>query len=197
MDASGPGHYIKYVPSKLPSAVLHQTITGQNNGFREWFQIMSGVAPTNQTKERSVHELFAGAFRNRSSIWIVLVFLRKNTRIHKNGWNSWTFRFGPFPANQTKERSVHELFAGATLNQNSMWIVLVFPRKKTPEFTKMGEIHELFVLPLSLLFGLPGRLPIMYCATWPENLFPNVCTSCHLFWPESVLKHLENPNLLK
>ena len=31
-------------------------------GFR------SGVAPANQTKERSVHELFAGAFRNKSSI---------------------------------------------------------------------------------------------------------------------------------
>ena len=28
----------------------------------------SGVAPANQTKERSVHELFAGAFRNKSSI---------------------------------------------------------------------------------------------------------------------------------
>ena len=51
----------------------------------------SGVAPANQTKERSVHELFAGAFRNKSSMWIVLVFLRKNTWIHKNGRNSWTF----------------------------------------------------------------------------------------------------------
>ena len=29
-------------------------------------------------------------------MWIVLVFLRKNTRIHKNGRNSWTFRFCPF-----------------------------------------------------------------------------------------------------
>ena len=57
---------------------------------------LSGVAPANQTKERSVHELFTGAFRNKSSMWIVLVFLRKNTRIHKNGRNSWTFRFGPF-----------------------------------------------------------------------------------------------------
>ena len=57
---------------------------------------VSGVAPANQTKERSVHELFAGAFRNKNSMWIELVFLRKNTRIHKNGRNSWTFRFGPF-----------------------------------------------------------------------------------------------------
>ena len=28
----------------------------------------SGVDPANQTKERSVHELFAGAFRNKSSM---------------------------------------------------------------------------------------------------------------------------------
>ena len=57
---------------------------------------LSEVAPANQTKELSVHELFAGAFQNKSSMWIVLVFLRKNTRIHKNGRTSWTFRFGPF-----------------------------------------------------------------------------------------------------
>ena len=55
---------------------------------------------------------------------------------------------GVTPANQTKERSVHEVFTGAFRNKSSMWIVLVFLRK-TPEFTKMGEIHELFVLALS------------------------------------------------
>ena len=31
-------------------------------------QKRSGVAPANQTKKRSVHELFAGAFRNKSSM---------------------------------------------------------------------------------------------------------------------------------
>ena len=56
--------------------------------------LRSGPGKPNQKK--SVHELFAGAFRNKSSMWIVLVFLRKNTRIHENGRNSWTFRFGPF-----------------------------------------------------------------------------------------------------
>ena len=57
---------------------------------------MSGVAPANQTKERSVHELFAGAFRNKSSMWIVLVFQRKK---HQNSqkwakfmnFSSWPF----------------------------------------------------------------------------------------------------------
>ena len=35
----------------------------------------------------------------------------------------------------------------------------LFSQGKTPEFTKMGEIHELFVLPF-LWFGLLGRLLI-------------------------------------
>ena len=56
----------------------------------------SGVATANQTKGRPVHELFPGASWNKSSMWIALVFPRKNTRIHKNGRNSWTFRIGPF-----------------------------------------------------------------------------------------------------
>ena len=33
----------------------------------------------------------------------------------------------------------------------------LFSQGRTPEFTKMGEIHELFVLAL-YWFGLPGRL---------------------------------------
>ena len=33
-----------------------------------------------------------------------------------------------------------------------------FPKEKTPEFTKMGEIHELFVLALSLV-GFAGGTP--------------------------------------
>ena len=28
----------------------------------------------------------------------------------------------------------------------------LFPKEKTPEFTKMGEIHELFILALSLVW---------------------------------------------
>ena len=49
-----------------------------------------------QTEPKKGHELFTGAFRKKSSMWIVLVFIRRNTRIHKNGRDSWTFRFGPF-----------------------------------------------------------------------------------------------------
>ena len=35
----------------------------------------------------------------------------------------------------------------------------LFSQGETPEFTKMGEIHELFMLAL-FWFGLPGRLLI-------------------------------------
>ena len=64
--------------------------------FFQWEDV-SGVTPANQTKDRSVHELFAAAFRNKSSMWIVLVFPQeKHQKIHKKGRNSWTFRFGPF-----------------------------------------------------------------------------------------------------
>ena len=40
-----------------------------------------------------------------------------------------------------------------------------FPKEKTPEFTKMGEIHELFVLPLSLVW-FAGATPI-FCQFGP------------------------------
>ena len=45
-----------------PSQGGHAT-TRFSEGFLE-----SGVAPANQTKKRSVHELFAGAFRNKISM---------------------------------------------------------------------------------------------------------------------------------
>ena len=56
------------------------------------------------------------------------------------------------PANQTKERSVHELFAGAFQNKSSLCESCLFSYGKTREFPKMGEIHELFVLALSLVW---------------------------------------------
>ena len=59
------------------------------------------------------------------------------------------------PANQTKERPVHELFPGAFRNKSSRCESCLFSQGKTPEFT-----YELFVLALSLVFGLPGRLLI-------------------------------------
>ena len=83
---------------------------------------LSGVAPAKETKERSVHELFARAFRNKSSMWIVLVFLRKNTRIHKKG-------------------EIHELFVLA--------LSLVWFAGATPDFGEFGK-GELIVWELKL-----------------------------------------------
>ena len=58
------------------------------------------------------------------------------------------------PANQAKERPVHELFAGAFQNKSSICEACWFSqgKKKTPEFTEMGEIHEPFFFPLSLVW---------------------------------------------
>ena len=55
------------------------------------------------------------------------------------------------PGNQTKERPVHELFPGHSGTKVRCESRL-FSQGKTPEFTKMGEIHELFVLALSLVW---------------------------------------------
>ena len=67
---------------------------------------------------------------------------------------------GVTPANQTKERPVHELFAGAFRNKSSICESCLFSQGKTPEFTKkMGEIHMNFSFCPFLWFGLPGRNP--------------------------------------
>ena len=73
----------------MPYMLCNQRCYGVRRGI-----FRSGPGKPNQRKVSSW--TFAGAFRNKSSMWIVLVFLRKNTRIHKKGRNSWTFRFGPF-----------------------------------------------------------------------------------------------------
>ena len=65
---------------------------------------------------------------------------------------------GVTPANQTKERPVHELFPGANRNESSICESRLFSRGKTPEFTETGEIHELFDLALSLV-GFAGVTP--------------------------------------
>ena len=62
-------------------------------------------------------------------------------RVGESLAKGWHRVSGVAPANQTKERSVHELFAGAFRK-----------RKNTRIHTKMGEIHELFVLALSLVW---------------------------------------------
>ena len=49
-----------------PECVL--SISGSSGWGPSFGLLHSGVAPTNQTKERSVHELFTGAFQNKSSM---------------------------------------------------------------------------------------------------------------------------------
>ena len=84
-----------YPPTRIiafrPICCLHFGSVSKER--KKFLALFSGVAPANQTKERSVHELFTGAFRNKSSMWIVLVFPRRNTWIHKNGRNFMNFSF--------------------------------------------------------------------------------------------------------
>ena len=44
-----------------------------------------------------------------------------------------------------------------------------FPKEKRPEFTKKGEIHQLFVLALSLVW-FAGATPD------PLKMFPSLCS---------------------
>ena len=44
-----------------------------------------------------------------------------------------------------------------------------FPKEKTPEFTKMGEIHELFVLALFLVW-FAGATPEVRKTGFPHQL---------------------------
>ena len=57
----------------------------------------SGVAPANQTKERPVHELFPGAFRNKSSICESCLCFPKEKHQNSQKWAKFVnFSFWPF-----------------------------------------------------------------------------------------------------
>ena len=58
-------------------------------------KIRSHPGKPNQRKASSCI-FYGGIPEQKFDMWIVLVFPRKTTRIHKSGRNSWTFRFGPF-----------------------------------------------------------------------------------------------------
>ena len=65
---------------------------------------------------------------------------------------------GVAPANQTKERSVHELFASAFRNKSSKCESCLFSQGKTPEFTQKWAKFMNFSYWPFFWFGLPGRL---------------------------------------
>ena len=59
-------------------------------------QLLSGVAPANQTKERSVHELFTGAFWNKSSIVNRACFPEEKHQNSQKWAKFMNYSFGPF-----------------------------------------------------------------------------------------------------
>ena len=60
-----------------------------------WTFFKSGPGKPNQRKVSS-WTFRRGIPAQKFEMWIGLFYLRKSTRIYKNGRNSWTFRFGPF-----------------------------------------------------------------------------------------------------
>ena len=80
-----------------------------------------------------------------------------------------TFISGVTPANQTKERPVHELFPGRKPGTNVRCESRLFPQGKNARVHKNGRIHELFVLALSLVW-LPGRLLTIASGKGAESL---------------------------
>ena len=87
------------------------------------------------------------------------------------------FFFGIFsgvaPANQTKKKSRSWTFRRGIPEQKfDMWTVLVFLRKKTPEFTQKWarNSYELFVLALSLVWFAGGRLLTFVEITGPARV---------------------------
>ena len=83
--------------------------------------------------------------------------------------NQNLFRSGPGKPNQkkasswTSRRGIPE----QKFNVNRA----CFPKEKTPEFTKMGEIHELFVLPLSLVW-FAGATPDLWSRLAQHSICP-------------------------
>ena len=80
---------------------------------------------------------------------------------------------GVAPANQTKERPVHELFAGASQNKVQCESCL-FSQGKTPELTKTGEIHELLVSAFFLVWFAGATPDSGSRFFWPSLLVSNI-----------------------
>ena len=68
---------------------------------------------------------------------------------------------GVAPANQTEESQFMNFSQGHSGTKIQCESCL-FSQGRTPEFTKMGEIHELFVLDLFLVW-FAGATPESYC----------------------------------
>ena len=91
-------------------------------------------------------------------------------------------------ANQTKERPVHELFPGAKLEPKFDVNRACFPKEKHHNSQKMGEIHELFVLALSLVW-FAGATPDVHqlFGEHAKSGLLNVKVLQILGWPRTTL----------
>ena len=81
---------LQKAPSKDPLFLVPDT-----NTLLSDLHLQSGVAPANQTKERSVSWTFHRGIPEQKFNVNRACFPKEKHRIHKNGRTSWTFRFGP------------------------------------------------------------------------------------------------------
>ena len=87
---------------------------------------------------------------------------------------------GVAPANQTKERSVHELFTGAIPEQKFNVNRACFPKEKHQKSQTWAKFMNFFVLPLSLVWfaaATPdiyviGRPIFIQCGCWGDLCSP-------------------------
>ena len=90
---------------------------------------------------------------------------------------------GVTPANQTKERPVHELSWGHSGTKVRCESCL-FSQGKTPGFTEMGELHEVFVLALSLVWSAgatPDKRGSLNVGAWnPQESGRKAPLSCNV-----------------
>ena len=108
----------------------------------------SGVAPANQTQKSQFMNFSQGRSGTKVQCESCFVFLRKNTRIHKNGRNSWTFRFGPF---------------FGLVCQGDSWMVLCsFHRSDREICTRNRPLSETKFLD-DFWGPLPLPAPLVYC----------------------------------
>ena len=119
-----------------------------------------------------------GSIENFNPRSIARIFQSRRPRSNFFNPRALWVRSGP-GANQTKERSVHELFVGAFRNKSSRCESCLFSQGKTPDFSQKWVKFMNFPFWPFLWFGLPGRLLIQ--TKDALLVHPKLVDSCYTF----------------
>ena len=93
-------------------------------------------------------------------LWTVLTTARKGRTV----WSQWlrSYNNQEWPRQTKPKKGQFMNFSQGRSGTKVQCESCLFSQGKTPEFTKMGEIHELFILPLSLVW-FAGATPEIIC----------------------------------